>query len=89
MLRKSDIVPALPAEGAKAGPEWFSKRFRDIGAHGAQQNGILWLQVNIWIRDVVRAAGVDTSNPVIRWLCFVIARGVCAGIRASQEEKST
>jgi len=86
MLLKRDVVPALPKLGQTKGHPWFNQEFNRIGEESAHKYGILWLQANTWIRDAVYGTGVDASNPVIRWLCFVIARGVCAGIRASQEK---
>jgi hypothetical protein len=88
MLLKRDIVPALPKLGQVKGNPWFNQEFRRIGEEGARRYGILWFQVNIWIRNAVAGAGASTHNPVIHWLCFAIARGVCAGIQASKQEET-
>ena len=80
MLRKSDIVPALPLAGQQEGVSWFNREFLRLGEAASTKYGLLWLQVNLWIRNAVSGYGVDTSNPIIRWLCFVIARGVCAHV---------
>jgi len=77
MLLKREIVPALPRLGQVHGRSWFNEQFQRIGREGAQEFGTDWLVVNTWIQDAVAGAGVTTSNPVIRWLCYVIARGIC------------
>ena len=77
MLLKRDIVPALPKEGQEKGRYWFDGEFHRIGGECAHEFGTDWLVVNTWIRNAVLATGVDTSNSVIRWLCYVIARGIC------------
>jgi len=82
VLLKREIVPALPSEGQNGGTYWFNKKFRELGEKGAEDWGIFWLRVNTWVRDAVSSADMIPSNPVIRWMCYVIAYKVCKELRA-------
>ena len=81
MLLKREIVVALPRLGQVKGPSWFNEEFQRIGQESSQAFGTDWLVVNVWIQDAVSGAGVSAFNPVIRWMCYVIARGICQHLK--------
>jgi len=78
---------ALPEAGRAGREDWFNEEFYRIGEESAQRFGFTWLQTNVIVRDALMSAGLDTSNPVIRWLAYVVARGFCLKLEHDAKEK--
>ena len=56
---------------------WFDAEFRRIGDESSREFGMNWLAINIAITRSLAVAKVDISLPFIKWMCYVIARGIC------------
>ena len=56
---------------------WFDDEFFKTGDECAHEFGVLWLQVNMVIRDAMWSAGIITDASPVRWLCFRLAKAMC------------
>ena len=74
---RRQLVAALPHAAQEEGEYWFSHELDRLGTECAHKFGFSWLQINVVVRDALMSAGLDTTNPVIRWMAFVVARGLC------------
>lgn len=71
------LIDALPPAARAEGEYWFSHEFDRMSHECAHKFGFSWLQTNVIVRDALMKAGLDTTNPVIRWIAYVVARGFC------------